>query len=261
MILIQGLYMYYPIEKRYIDYILKPFSNEKFTALNDINLTINQGDRIAFLGPNGAGKTTFLKLLGGLLYPSKGRVTINGYDIIKQNLMARKDVGFVLNEERSFYWRLTGRENMEFFGNLDNIFGKQLDTKISHLLNLVGLNGSGNKKVASYSSGMKQRLAIARGLMTDPEILILDEPTRTIDPISAEEIRTIIMKKIHEKKKRTLLIATHSLEEAKYFCNKICIMNKGTVLLYKTVDEILSKYKNLSECYVAYLKQKQHLTY
>lgn len=250
MIQITNLSMQYPIEKRYVEYLLNPFSIKKFTALNNVSLRINQGDRVAFLGPNGAGKTTLLKLIGGLLYPTKGTLNIHGYDIVKHNQKARKNVGFVLNEERSFYWRLTGKQNLEFFGSLNNYFGEELQNKISNLIHLVGLSKEDAlKRVATYSSGMKQRLAIARGLLTDPEILILDEPTRTIDPISAEELRQIILNRIHEDKKRTLLIATHSLEEARFLCDKVCIQDKGKIVTFQSMDQINADFKTLSECY------------
>ena len=203
--------MHYPVPKKYIEYITKPFKQDKFTAIHGLNLNIETGDRVAFLGTNGAGKTTFLKIIGGLLYPTSGKLSVNGYDTIKENLKARKNVGFVLNEERSFYWRLSGKQNLEFFGILDNLHGLQLTQKVQELIQLVGLKGAQHKLFAGYSSGMKQRLAIARGLLSDPDILILDEPTRTLDPISAEDISKIISERIHSKKGRTLLIATHSL--------------------------------------------------
>src|SRR5690554_13307 len=211
MIIAENISMHYPIPKKYIEYITKPFKQEKFTALHGLSLKIDDGDRVAFLGTNGAGKTTFLKIIGGLLYPTSGTLTVNGCDTSKENLKARKNVGFVLNEERSFYWRLTGKQNLEFFGTLDNLHGEELRNKVQELIKLVGLEDAQNKLFAGYSSGMKQRLAIARGLLSDPDILILDEPTRTLDPISAEDISHIISDRIHSKKGRTLLIATHSL--------------------------------------------------
>ena len=115
MISAKNIVMQYPIPKRYIEYITKPFSTNYFKALKGVDIEIRPGDRIAFLGTNGAGKTTFLKIIGGLLYPSAGTLMIETYDTSKDNLKARKHVGFVLNEERSFYWRLTGEENLLFF--------------------------------------------------------------------------------------------------------------------------------------------------
>ena len=162
MIQIKDVSMRFPVPKRYVDYLLFKESNY-FNAITDINLDISEGDRVAFLGVNGAGKTTLLKLIGGLLYPTSGEIDVNGYNAIKDNLRARKSVGFVLNEERSFYWRLTAVQNLEFFGVLDNLKGLDLTNKITALLKLVGLGDAQHKLVATYSSGMKQRLALARG--------------------------------------------------------------------------------------------------
>ncbi|MBJ6369816.1 ABC transporter ATP-binding protein [Snuella sedimenti] len=249
MISATNITMQYPIPKRYVEYLTQPFQTNYFKALKKINIEIQSGDRIAFLGVNGAGKTTFLKIIGGLLYPSSGSLCINGIDTQKQNLKARKRVGFVLNEERSFYWRLTGKKNLLFFGALDNIKGEELHKKVEELLRMVGLEDSKDKIFAGYSSGMKQRLAIARGLLSNPDILILDEPTRTLDPLSAEVIGTIISERIHNKKERTLLIATHSLSEAQILCNKICFMKKGQIIDYSSIKSIISEYGTLENYY------------
>lgn len=250
MILIENIKMNFPLPKRYKDYIFRPFQgSEKFIALKNINLLINAGDRVAFLGINGAGKTTLLKLIGGLLYPSCGNITIDSFDTMQHNLKARKAVGFVLNEERSFYWRLTGRQNLEFFGNLDNITGFKLNNKVEELLNLVGLGKGGDKLVATYSSGMKQRLAIARGLLSDPQILILDEPTRALDPAAVEDVKTLIAKNIHEDVKRTLLIATHRFDEAEALCNKVCVMRCGEVLAFNSIKDIKTEFGSVADYY------------
>ena len=223
-------------------------------------MEIATGDRVAFLGENGAGKTTLLKIIGGLLYPSMGIVEINGIDTVKYNLKARKSVGFVLNEERSFYWRLSGRENLRFFGTLDNLFHEKLTEKTQEVIELVGLdNINADKPFATYSSGMKQRLAIARGIMCDPDILILDEPTRTLDPLAAVEIKNIILQKIHETYRKTLLIATHRLDEAEDLCNKVCIMKKGRILFFDTMENIMDGFSNLSSCYKEIINQNNKI--
>lgn len=245
MVKAEELSMKFPITKRYIEYIKSPFKTKYFTSLSDISLEIKSGDRIAFLGHNGAGKTTLLKLIGGLLYPSSGKILVDGYNTKKENNKAREKVGFVLNEERSFYWRLTGKQNLEFFASLDNLKGKELTDKVNLLIDLVGLGGHENKKFAGYSSGMKQKLAIARGLLSDPEILILDEPTRTLDPISVKEVGEIISQRVHKEGNKTLLIATHSMEEAKALCNKICFMKNGRIIDFVKISDVLQKHDSL----------------
>lgn len=231
MISINQVSMYYPQQRRIRQALLRPFSKRTyFHALENIDLDIRHGDRVAFLGANGAGKTTLLKLVGGLLYPTRGNIRINGYDTVKSNLEARKSVGFVLNEERSFYWRLTGWQNLEFFAALENMVGTRMKKRVNELIDLVGLSESAHKLVATYSSGMKQRLAIARGLLSDPGILILDEPTKALDPVAVQQVKELITDNIHQDKKRTLLIATHSFGEAESLCNRVCIMKKGSIL-------------------------------
>ncbi len=254
-VFVRDAYMYYAIPKRYIDYIKKPFVFQKFKALDAVNLEVNSSDRIAFLGPNGAGKTTLLKLISGLLYPSKGDVVVNGYNTKKNNILARREIGYVLNEERSFYWRLTGKQNLFFFGALENIRKAQLNERVDGLLKLVELEKYKDKLFSDYSSGMKQKLAIARGMLTDPNILILDEPTRTLDPISTIEIRKIIYKKIIDNQKKILFIATHNMEEAMQLCNKICIVNHGNILYFDTISNCISQFHELINCYQHFIKK------
>ncbi len=247
---VRDVVMTYPIPKSYKEWLTRPFApKRKVTALKASSLSIIKGDKVAFLGANGAGKTTLLKLIGGLLYPTSGEIMVNGYHTLTHNIQARHNIGFVLNEERSFYWRLSGRQNLEFFGKLDNLFGLQLNHKIDEILDLVQLTEHADKDFAGYSSGMKQRLAIARGLLSDPEVLILDEPTRTLDPIGKEEVKALIKMKIHQQLDRTLLIATHDLDEAVAMCNKVVIMKAGEILHFGTISDVLSSYGSLQNYY------------
>lgn len=250
MIKVNEVSMYYPKSRDYKDYFLKPFApREKICGLENVSLEIQKGDRVAFLGSNGTGKTTLLKLIAGLLYPTKGKIQVNKFDTISRNLEARKNVGYVLNEERSFYWRLTGRENLEFFGSMDNLRGKIFQKKISELIKLVELEEAESMLVSGYSSGMKQKLAIARGLLCDPKILILDEPTRALDPIACDKIRTLIYEKICSDKERTLLISTHNFDEVLTICNKVCVMKDHRIASYIDLNEILETGMSLSEYY------------
>lgn len=259
MVDVQNVSMAYPIEKSYKETFLNPFAKRKtFTALNRISIKIETGDKVAFLGGNGAGKTTLLKLIGGLLYPTTGSVLIDGFDIVQKNQQARDQVGFVLNEERSFYWRLTGRQNLSFFGALDNYQGKDLDSKVSHLLELVKLGKAADRVFAGYSSGMKQRLALARGLIGEPKILILDEPTRALDPITTKEMQELVQS-IYSHNQKTLLIATHNLDEAVMLCNKLCVMKDGHIVYFATVSEAINEYGDLYNCYKKLVNEKQTL--
>jgi ABC-2 type transport system ATP-binding protein len=229
-IAVRDVTMRFPLPKRYREWALHPLRARRVvTALEHASMEIEAGDRIAVMGPNGAGKTTLLKLISGLLFPTEGEVTVKGLNTLHHNAAARKSVGFVFNEERSFYWRLTGVQNLEFFGALDNLRGKELHERIRELMRLVGLEGAGDQQVGGYSSGMKQRLALARVLIADPEVLILDEPTRALDPVASEEMVDLILKDIHRGAQKTLLIATHRPEEAVRLCNKVMVIEGGRI--------------------------------
>ena len=250
IISVRDVTMRFPIAKRYRELVLHPFRPRKTsTALKNVTLEIGQGDGRTVMGPNGAGKTTLLKLIGSLLLPSEGQIVVNGFDTTHQNLAARQTVGFVMNEERSFFWRLTAIQNLEFFGALDNLCGATLRERIHELIGLLGIEDVANKPVSALSSGMKQRLAIARALIAEPKILILDEPTRALDPVGCEEITNLIFRRIYNSSHRTLLIATHRIEEAVKLCNKVLVIDKGTVKGFERIANLLENGTPLLQYY------------
>jgi len=250
IISVRGVTMRFPIAKRYRELVLAPFRPRKvFTALKSVDLEVDGGDRIAVLGPNGAGKTTFLKLVGGLLLPSEGEILVNSHNTLHHNAAARKSVGFVMNEERSFFWRLTGRQNLEFFAALDNLSGDNLKERSQELIRFVGLEAHIDQPVSTYSSGTKQRLAIARGLISEPDVLILDEPTRTLDPVACEELIDLINERLHKTSRKTILIATHRLEEATKLCNKVLIINQGRAVAFNRISDLTEQGITLTDYY------------
>jgi ABC-2 type transport system ATP-binding protein len=254
--------MQFPVAKRYRELLLHPFRpRHVVTALTSVNLEVKKGDRIALLGPNGAGKTTLLKLIGGLLLPTQGEMVVNGYDTLRHNSAARKSVGFVLNEERSFFWRLNAKQNLEFFAALDNLSGTALQQRIRELIHFVGLDSHLEKTVDTYSSGMKQRLALARGLIAEPEVLILDEPTRALDPVACEDLNDLIIERLHKGSRKTLLIATHRLEEAMRLCDKVLIINGGKIMAFNRLSELTAQGINLSDYYRLHVTPKNHDTF
>ena len=150
LISVRDVTMRFPITKRYREWVLTPLRPRRvFTALMHATLDVQRGDRVAVMGPNGAGKTTLLKLIGGLLFPTEGEVSVTGFNTVHENAAARRSVGFVFNEERSFFWRLTGTENLQFFGALDNVTGERLRERIGYLLRLVGLEAAADKVVSA----------------------------------------------------------------------------------------------------------------
>jgi ABC-2 type transport system ATP-binding protein len=242
--------MRFPVVKRYREMLVSPFRpRHVFTALNSVDLEVEKGDRVAVLGPNGAGKTTLLKLVGGLLLPTEGEMLVNSYDTLHHNAAARKSVGFVMNEERSFFWRLTARQNLEFFAALDNLSGTSMKERSQELIHLVGLEAHVDKPVSTYSSGMKQRLALARGLIAEPEVLILDEPTRTLDPVACEDLIDLIIERLHKGSRKTILIATHRLEEAMKLCDKVLVVNEGKLMAFDRISDLTAQGITLSDYY------------
>ncbi len=255
MIEVDRVTMRYPMPKRYLDYLFRPFVRRYATAVVNVSLKIDRGGCIGILGANGAGKTTLLKLIGGLIYPSCGTITVDGHDTRRENQEVRQNVGYVLNEERSFYWRLSGVQNLDFFGALDNLPRRKRRHRITELLSLVGLRDAGDVRVGNYSCGMRQRLAIARGLLANPDFLILDEPTKSLDPMGADKLRCLISKDIHNNSEKTLIIATHSLDEAEQLCDHVCVMREGQLLKWCSVKEAVRNPGRLRGFYVAATSQ------
>ncbi|HNS31366.1 MAG TPA: ABC transporter ATP-binding protein [bacterium] len=237
---IENLSKKYPLVKRYRDIILHPLTQEKMAALVDISFSIYRGELFGLLGPNGAGKTTLLKILATLILPDAGRVRVNGFDVEKKPGHIKRSMGFVVNEERSFYWRLTGLQNLEFFACLNNINRYLIPERVDKVLALVGLKQEKNRMFKDYSAGMKQRLAIARSLLAEPDILIMDEPTRSLDPAAARSLRDFVRKELVEKRGKTVCMSTHNLHEAEDLCDRVAILHKGRLLACRSPRDIKS---------------------
>jgi len=211
-------------------------------SLRGVSFELREGETLGLLGPNGAGKTTLLKIIATLLYPTSGKVTFFGRDVCEHSIWARKQIGLVTCDERSFYWRLTGRQNLSFFANLFGLNKKHADERIEELLGILGLTDAANSAYLGYSSGMKQKMAIARGLLTNPALALYDEPTRSLDPLSAHKIRTWISENQHRWERQARILATNQLREAELLCDRILILNKGAVIAHGTVREIRDRW-------------------
>lgn len=213
-----------------------PVKNEVL-AVDKVNIKVKKGELFGLIGPNGAGKTTLIKLLCTLLWPTSGKAEINGHDLAQEEKV-KSSIGFVSGEERSFYWRLTGRQNLEFFSSLNNLYLPQSERRIDEVFEQVGLVDAADNMFYSYSSGMKQKLCIARGLLTDPAILFLDEPTKSVDAITAINLKRFIKEDLVKKQERTVFLTSHRLEEVEQLCDRIAIMDHGRVSFCGTVAEL-----------------------
>ncbi|MFQ5456910.1 MAG: ATP-binding cassette domain-containing protein [Myxococcota bacterium] len=196
------------------------------SAVDGLDLTLPGGALLAIMGPNGAGKTTFLKLLATLLLPTRGRLEIQGLDATRSPAAVRTRVGLVTGDERSFYWRLSGRQNLSFFAALQGLGGRVARGRIEKLAQSLDLEDVMDAPVDTYSSGMRQRLAVARGLLHQPSLLLLDEPTRSLDPEAAATLRSLILNLAREGGHSVVLV-THAREEALAICTHMGVMQAG----------------------------------
>jgi len=228
----------YPQPKGYRDVLLHPFTKRTQLALRDVDLKIGRGELVAILGLNGAGKTTLLKLLATLILPTSGTARVNGYDICRESEKVKSQVAFVFSEERSFYWWLTGRENLSFFAALYNLFGAPMRARVEEVLKTVRLREVADGAFMRYSTGMKQRLSIARALLPDPAVLLMDEPTKGLDPLIGSEIRAFIREELVQRRGKTVLFATHHLEEAQEIADWMVVLVRGTVRASGTLEEL-----------------------
>jgi ABC-2 type transport system ATP-binding protein len=216
-----------------------------YRALSHVSFAVESGETVGLLGPNGAGKTTLLKIIATLLYVSSGRVLIHGRDVAEHPIETRRMIGLVTSDERSFYWRLTGRQNLEFFAALYGVGRKNIGERVASLLEATGLTEAADRPFHGYSSGMKQRLAIARGFLADPRIVLYDEPTRSLDPLNAQNIHQWIARRRRESPETTHLLATNQLHEAERLCDRVVIIDRGELVASGTIQQIRNRSRHL----------------
>ena len=227
---LEGLYKRFAVRRTWAQIVRAPFRTEYAQALTDVSCSIESGEFFGLLGPNGAGKTTLFKILATLVIPDRGRSVVNGFDCVKQVRDARRQLVPVVADERSLRWRLDAWENLRLFAVLYGVPSAEIKTRIETVLEVVGLTNTGTKLAGNFSSGMKQRLLIARALLARPRVLLLDEPTRGLDPLSARALRTFLKDEICRKQGCTVLLATHNAEEAFNVCDRVGILDRGRLL-------------------------------
>jgi len=216
------------LQKVYVQGGLRRRNRSQHVALGGIDLRVEPGELFGLLGPNGAGKTTTVKILTTLLLPSAGSARVLGLDVVRSTRELRRRIGFVFGGERGLYWRLSGLDNLRYFADLYLVPPDVSRRRIPELLEMLGLKGREGDRVEHYSRGMKQRLHLARGLLNDPQVLFLDEPTLGIDPVGARELRTLIRRLVKEGK--TVFLTTHYMLEADEVCDRIAVLKRGQVV-------------------------------
>ncbi|EJE7235265.1 TPA: ABC transporter ATP-binding protein [Clostridium botulinum] len=212
----------------------------KREIIKDVSFSVKEGEIFGFLGPNGAGKTTTIRMMVGLIAPTKGRIKIMGYDIQKERIKALKNVGCIV-ENPDMYNDLTGMQNLKYYADL---YGDITKERINEVAELVGLKDRINDKVKKYSLGMKQRLGLGQAILSNPKLLILDEPTNGLDPIGMHEFREIV-KDIAKKNNSAVFISSHILSEIEQMCDHFAIINKGSIKTVQAVSEESSNIERL----------------
>jgi len=207
-------------------------------AVSRLNLEIKEGEIFGLLGPNGAGKTTTIRMLLGMTEPTAGQAWIDGHDCTRNAINVKRITGY-LPDNVGFYGDMTGRENLRFTGRLNGIPENELDDKIDALLTRAGIPDAAEKKVRTYSRGMKQRLGIADVLLKDPRVIILDEPTLGIDPEGVRQLIELI-KTLSEQDGRTLMISSHQLYQMQQICNRVGIFFQGKLVACGSIEELAS---------------------
>jgi len=213
----------------------------RIEALRGVSFTVGWGEVYGLLGPNGAGKTTTVKIIATLLEPDEGDALVAGYSSVREPLEVRERIGVMLSVERGFFWKLTARENLKYFGLLYGLDGRELEERIEELLELTGLKrlGAENRRFEDMSLGMRARLGLARALLRDPPVLILDEPTLGLDPPSARMVRSILRKLASRGK--AVLLTTHNMFEAEIVCDRVGIISRGRVIAEGSPGELKAR--------------------
>jgi ABC-2 type transport system ATP-binding protein len=210
----------------------EPDRRERFRAVDGIDLRVETGEIFGVLGPNGAGKTTTMKMLATLLIPTSGTIRVLGIDPLARPREIRARLGAMLSGERSLYWKLTARENLEYFAALYHVPPAETDRRITNVLAAVKLSDRADDYVERYSTGMRQRLALARALLPDPPLIILDEPTVGLDPQASRDLRDRVREL--RAQGRTVLLTTHYMEEADQLCDRVAIIDHGRIVALDT---------------------------
>jgi len=207
-------------------------------AVDDLSLQLAAGEVVGVLGPNGAGKTTTIKMAATLLEPTSGSVQVAGIDAVKDPRSARRNIGLVLGGDRGFYMRASAQENLSFFAELQGV-SKGKTSKVAAVLETVGLSAKGKVRVEEFSRGMKQRLHIARALLADPQLILLDEPSIGLDPEGAQELRALVRQLRQER--RAILLTTHYLQEAEELSDRLAVIADGQVVASGSAEDIAAE--------------------
>jgi ABC-2 type transport system ATP-binding protein len=225
-----GLTKRFAVRRGWWESLRTPGGGTTATVVDDVSFTVAAGEIFGLLGQNGAGKTTLFKMLATLISADEGQALVDGHDVVTESAEVRALLAPVLANERSLYWRLSAHENLRLYAVLQGLRGSAVAREIGRVLEVTGLAQTGAKMVGTFSSGMRQRLLIARALLGRPRILLLDEPTRSLDPISAREFRRFLRETVVGAEGCTVLLATHDADEVWDLCDRVAVLERGRLL-------------------------------
>lgn len=213
---------------------LQPFSPPTSPALRGISLQVKQGEAVALLGANGAGKTTLLRILATLLLPTRGSASLAGHDTVQEPAAVRRQIGYHAGSDLGFYARLTGRQNLFFFGRLNHLSDEFCASRIHALGGRLGVEKNLDRQVRTLSSGTIQRLSLLRAMLHQPKILLLDEPTRSLDAIAAADFRRFLKSEVLARQGTSLLFASHTMQEIELLADRVAVLDEGKLLAFDT---------------------------
>ena len=218
-----------------------PIRRQQMLVLDRIDLDIRDGEMFGILGLNGAGKTTLLKILSTLILPDVGTASVAGFDVLRDPRAVRDNLAIVTADERSLNWRLSAWDNVLLFAGLHRMGAAAAKRRTGEVLHAVDLENTGTKMVGAFSSGMRQRLLLARALLSNPRILLLDEPTRSLDPVAAHEFRGLL-RDLADRRGATVILATHNPEEAFNYCDRVAVLHRGTIAALGNARDLATLY-------------------
>jgi ABC-2 type transport system ATP-binding protein len=226
------------IPQRNLRDFLKRDRSREILAVNHVSLLVEDKEIFGLVGPNGAGKTTLINLLCTVIIPTSGAGRVGGRDVIADAAEVRRSIGLVTSNERSFYWRLTGRQNISFFADLYSRPPKETRIWIEELLEVLDLRDCADQRFDSYSTGIRQRLAMARALLHKPKIIFMDEPTKGLDPTAAAALIRLIRERLAAAWSPTIIVTSHNLREIEQLCSRVAIMHLGRILCCGPLAEL-----------------------
>ncbi|HEU4930842.1 MAG TPA: ABC transporter ATP-binding protein [Pyrinomonadaceae bacterium] len=226
---VRNLSKTYPVPFRRVRAFFRRPVKDPVEALRDVSFEVETGEIFGLIGRNGAGKTTLTKIVATLVQPTTGSVAVRGHDSVREDEHVRREIGLATAEERSFYWRLTSEQNLMFFARLHGLSDRDAKQRIRDLFTKLELDEVARRRFGELSTGNKQRLAVARALLTTPPVLLLDEPTRSLDPLAAARMRELIRSLAQQDPPVTIFLTSHNLSEVETLCGRVAIISRGHI--------------------------------